>query len=354
MRSLRTFSSIPLTTPVEIPKNIPLKLTHADCIFFLGSCFGETIAEKMQQYKFKVVRNPQGVVFNPISIAMCIDRAVNNLPFTENDLVLDSIDGDIFHSWQHGREFSGTDKSIILKRVNEKLAHAQMHLLQSKAIFITLGTSFAYRHIETGTIVSNCHKQPSKLFEKIHLDSNEIVSCLKLSFEKLKAQNSGIHIVLTVSPVRHTKDGLVNNSLSKSNLIHAAHKLAADLQFVSYFPSYEIMIDELRDYRWFDDDLIHPNEMAKTVIFSRFSDCFLLNKTSALIRNIEAIKRDVQHKPIIQNCKAYERHLLNTLRKIENLQVSLRDNLITDAFHDEICFCENMLALIKDNSPSNN
>jgi len=289
-----------------------------------------------------VVSNPQGILFNPLSIAKCLQRIVSSDRFSEDELVLDSIDKDVYHSWQHGREFSGRDKVQVVKKMNEALFYSHEHLSKSKCLFITLGTSIAYKHKETNTFVSNCHKQPSTQFDKLQLSITEIVSNLEVAVQTVKSLNPSIHVVITVSPVRHTREGLVENSLSKSTLICAAHELTKNIQNVAYFPSYEIIIDEFRDYRWFGEDMIHLNDIAKDLIFLKFSETFFSPETKILANNILQIEKDLKHRPIVRDCKAYERHIKNVVSKINNLRSATKELNLN--YETEMIFCESKLA----------
>ena len=237
-------------TEIEMPI-AKFKIHHGEQVLFLGSCFSETISDELKQRKFKVFSNPQGILFNPLSISSCIERLVEKKFFTQSDLFLDKIDGDTYHSWFHGREFSGIDQEDVLNNINHQIEIGHSHIKNSKALFITLGTSVVYKLISENLIVSNCHKQPGKLFEKRILNVNEIQDCLLNAFKMLKDFNKNINIVITISPIRHVRDTLITNSISKSALIYSTHSIANIFDYVTYFPSYEIMMDELRDYRWY-------------------------------------------------------------------------------------------------------
>jgi len=331
------------STKVLLPISNALKIDHQSPLTFIGSCFSESMADELRKRKFDVVSNPQGILFNPASISMCIDRIVTRHCFDESDIFPDAMDSEVFHSWHHGREFSGTNVGI-LDRMNSELEEGHKHLVKSAVLFITFGTNVAYKHKIEGTIVSNCHKQPGTNFEKIHLEVDDVVHCMSESIRLLRSVNPNIKVVFTVSPVRHTRGGLVENSLSKSTLICAAHRLIKMFPYISYFPSYEIVIDELRDYRWFETDMIHPTQLTKDIIFSKFSDYYLSPPTQAFNQKIESLRKNIEHRPIIQRSNVYRNHLnmtLSSIYKILEDPISEKANI---TFTDEIAFCFSAIA----------
>ena len=289
--------------------------------------------------------NPQGISFNPISISNTIRRCSNRQQFDVDDLFRDHLNGDIFHSWQHGREYSGTNETEVLKRMNSDLMKGYEYLRTASAVFVTLGTSFAYKRKsgrdDKDNVVSNCHKQPASLFEKITISPEIAVKELIESFETLREINPECEVVITVSPIRHTREGISQNSYSKALLIAAAHQLCSQLDYVSYFPSYEIMMDELRDYRFYADDLIHPSNTAQEHVFEKFCDAYMSKKDLKMMRKVESINKDMAHRPIVTDCLAYKRHLQACIVKLKTLDKEMEPSGIN--LNKEIDECEGRL-----------
>lgn len=336
----------PFLTEVRIPSHTPSIVRYSSPVTFLGSCFSENISSMLSKRKFNVMSNPQGIAFNPISISNTITRCIQRKEFSTHDLIRDHLHGDIFHSWQHGREYSGIHDTEVLEVMNNDLIKGYEYLRTSSAIFVTLGTSFAYKlkDCENGKqmVVSNCHKQPASQFEKFTISPASAVKALTESFEQLKVINPTCRVVITVSPIRHTREGIPENSLSKAILVTAAHQLCSEIDFVSYFPSYEIMLDELRDYRFYTDDLIHPSNAAQEYIFEKFCHTYMSSIDINLMRKIESINKDMSHRPIVANCQAYKKHLEGCITKLNKLHKEMETSGID--LQEEICECEEKLS----------
>jgi hypothetical protein len=299
-----------------------IKFGHHDKAFLLGSCFTEVIGSKLKQDKFGVFMNPQGIMFNPLSLASCLDNVIKKKRFTENDIFEDTINDDVLHSFEHSTMFSHprVAKNEMLNMMNDQIQIAHEHLASSKFLFITLGSAFI--HSRNGHCVANCHRQPASMFEKSMLTILEMQSRLKAVLEKTRLLNPTINVVLTVSPVRHTREGLMENSKSKATLLCAAHSLVDDVDlnsYVSYFPAYEILMDELRDYRWYEEDLIHPSSAARNIVYDYFASCYFSERTQNIRKEVQSFKKSVDHRPHIPQSQAYRKHLRSTMQRAEKL-----------------------------------
>jgi len=240
----------------------------------MGSCFTDEIGDRLSRLKFNILQNPNGIVYDPLSISNSIISYIDNKEYSEEDLFHHN---ELWHSWQHHSKFSGTDKQMVLDRINESQKQAHLFLKEANWLILTLGTSFFYSLCETGSRVSNCHKVPGNSFNKSMLTTAEIVNGMNAMIEHLHSFNPDLKIVFTVSPVRHIRDGIVENNQSKGRLLDAVHTFIANNKklFAQYFPAYELVIDILRDYRFYDRDLVHPNDLATDYVFERFSDAYL-------------------------------------------------------------------------------
>ena len=310
-------------------------------IFFLGSCFSETLSSILIRKKFKnvLVNHNMGITFNPISLADALLHAKNPDMFDEKHIFNDHLDSSVYHSWLHHGSFSQLNRQKLVDNICRTNQEAHRHLNNSNVLFITLGTSFVHALVSDPTvIVNNCHKQPSSLFHKRLLKVDEIVQHFKVAIDGVMSINPTLQIVITVSPVRHTREGLVENSRSKSTLLLAAHELVdAYPSHISYFPSYEFFIDQLRDYRWYDgDDLIHPSKAAQELVFRAFADMYFSQRTHVAMKTIDAIQLDLHHRPThsLRLSSSYRSHLERTLARIEKAQIDLADDSVD--FQDEI------------------
>ena len=293
---------------MKLQTEIPLKpeenqIDYASKILLLGSCFSENIGEKFDYFKFQNLQNPFGVIFNPVSIERLIVRAVENRAFSEEDIFQHK---GIWKCFEVHSELSSLDKSEFLKNLNSALQNLREALFSSTHIFFTFGTAWVYRTINastplsTGKIVANCHKLPQQNFAKELLSMEEISKSLQTIFYKISTVNPAAVLINTVSPVRHIKDGFSENSLSKAHLISAIHQsLSLPMQSKRhyYFPSFEIMMDELRDYRFYAEDMLHPNKTAIEIIWQKFSKVWISSETETLQKEIASIQNGLKHRP---------------------------------------------------------
>ena len=284
-------------------------------LLLMGSCFAENIGEKLLKYKFPTYVNPFGILFNPLSIAQSLDTLTDTFLFQEDDLHFFNNEWIIF---SHHGKFSHSDKSICLDNINEKLTESRTFLQKADFLILTLGTSIAYFY--KGKVVANCHKVPQKQFEKQLLSAKEIVSALAKSIEKVRNVNQNIRILFTVSPVRYIKNNLTENALSKSQLLVSVHELLRQVENSDYFPAYEIMMDDLRDYRFYNEDMIHPTPLAIDYIWNAFTRRFFHPETIQLNGLLDEIATAKNHR--LKNALSDEskRFQAEQLKKIQKIQ----------------------------------
>ena len=306
--------------------HIPLKKQYStidyNCkIVSIGSCFADNMAAKFNYYKFKNTANPTGVLFNPVAIENLFFRAYTDKKFTENDLFFH--DG-LFKCFEVHSDLNSDNKEHYLSNLNQIINDFKIQISEANYIIITLGTAWVYQHKESGKIVANCHKVSQNQFNKIILSTEMIESSIQNTVELILKNNPDCQIIITVSPVRHLKDGFTGNTQSKAHLFAAVHKiLQNNAQNVNYFPSYEIMMDELRDYRFYEQDLIHPNKIAIDYIWERFCATFLSNDAIDIAQQIEALQKDFLHRPTNQNSVS---HLKFTSKLKQKLAIFLQNH----------------------------
>lgn len=299
------------------------KINYSDKLFFIGSCFSENIAEQFDKHLFSVTSNPHGILFNPTSIANALQDVINKKIYADKDIFFEQ---GLWRSFHHHGQFSNADKTVCLENINASINKAYEQLKNSKYLFVTLGSAFAYKHVQQQHIVANCHKIPAKEFEKILINKEEITNSYNKLIADLKTFNPTIKIVFTVSPVRYIRDGLVENNHSKAVLLQATHELIATNENCFYFPSYEIVIDELRDYRFFKEDMVHPNELAIKYIWERIQQSWIDATSLEFINEAGQYKRLLEHRVLNEsergkheeNVKAAQNSLL---KKYPNLQI---------------------------------
>jgi hypothetical protein len=280
-------------TPIKIDAGF--SLGYADRMLMVGSCFTENIGQKLVEAKMNVVVNPTGILFNPESIAEAVGMALDGRPVDEEDLF--EHNGLWSNLMFHGR-FSSPDKQEALQRMNDGIALAHKQLASATKLILTFGTAFVYRHKADGRVVANCHKLPASNFERQMLTVEDITGAYLKLFEKLATVNPNLQIVLTVSPVRHLLDGAHPNQLSKSTLLLAADWLVRHFANVHYFPSYEIMMDDLRDYRFYAADMVHPSDLAIDYIWQMLRESCISQADNSLMESISKITAAVRHRPL--------------------------------------------------------
>lgn len=300
-------------TKVEIPRS-ELFISHQDHIMMLGSCFAENIGEILLQSKFNINLNPFGILYNPVSVSQAINKILERKLYTEADIF---EYGGLYHSFSHHGRFSDIDENKCLEKINNSMQLAIEDLDKTKFLFITFGTSYVYQLKENSEIVGNCHKLPASYFTRHRLTIDSIVDTWSKLLNKLIEKKPDIEVIFTVSPIRHLKDGAHENQLSKSTLLLAVDTLCQQFSNACYFPSYEIVLDELRDYRFYAEDMIHPNSTAIKYLWERFSDIYFTDDTKQAINEWSKINMAINHRPINQTGKEYKHFLNQTILKLD-------------------------------------
>jgi hypothetical protein len=310
-----------LTTTVKVP-DFSEKIRHNTSIFLSGSCFTEHIAEKLERYKYHVLSNPFGILYNPVSLARSIERIVNLELFQKDELVFHQ---GLYHSMDHHGSFSSNDEEDVLKNINESIQSAHDRLKSCSFAFISPGTARAYRYKETQAIVGNCHKLPGASFSDQLLSVSECESAFAKIYSAVKSISPQCHIIWTISPVRHLKDGLVENQQSKAALILGVMEIMNKHEDTGYFPAYEIMIDELRDYRYYNRDMTHPSPLAIDIIWDTFQNAYIHADASEKHAAIEKVKRAMEHRILHENKVATQAFAEAQIITIDQLQKQYPD-----------------------------
>ena len=305
-----------LQTKIILKKETKNSINYNSKLVLLGSCFSKNIGNKLTYFKFQTHQNPFGILFHPKAIENLITNAINEKEYVSKDLIFQD---ERWHSFDAHSNLSSSNQEILLKKLNSSVQATNKKLKKATHIIITLGTSWVYRSIETDAVVANCHKIPQKKFSKELLSIVEINKSLKTIISLLKSINKDINVLFTVSPIRHLKDGFIENTQSKSHLIAAIHNIV-DCKNVSYFPSYEIMMDELRDYRFYSEDMIHPNKIAINYIWEKFSETWFEENTGSIMKEIELIQKGMAHKPFDKNSEKHQNFLQNLESKKEKIR----------------------------------
>jgi hypothetical protein len=283
-----------------------VKIDYQDNIMLIGSCFTEHIGDSLADLKFRVMQNPNGIVFDPASVASSLTSYIENKKYSAGELFQLN---ELWQSWQHHSRYSGTNKEEVLNTINEAQEQAHTFLKDAKWLIITLGTSFSYRLSDGRGAVANCHRAPAAWFEKHMMTIDETIIGLDTCLYRLFQFNKDLNIIFTVSPVRHIRDGIVDNNRSKARLLEAVHHLVNKFSRLYYFPSYEIVIDVLRDYRFYDIDLVHPNYQATSYVIEQFMKSFVNESSVTLSKEIEKIMIARKHKPFQPSTDAHKNFL---------------------------------------------
>lgn len=305
------------------PTPFPVKIKHTDKLLLMGSCFTEQIGKKLAAHKFQVVENPNGILFNPISIAKSVISYTEEKIYSEEDLFYHN---ELWASREHHTRFSDPDKTGALKKINESQAAANNFIKHADWLLITLGSAFVYewKHIEAQNnyknVAANCHKIPTDKFNRRLTEPQEIKEVLENMTAAVRNINPSVKIIYTISPVRHLREGFIENNRSKANLINAVHSLSNDTD-IFYFPSYELIMDDLRDYRFFAEDLVHPNYAATNYVWEKFMTAVTEESAKDLLKEINDINAAVNHKAFNPSSEAHKNFLGKNLEKIKKLQL---------------------------------
>lgn len=307
---------------MQLQTKIPLQpvanpIDYDSQILLVGSCFVENIGVKLKYFKFRNTVNPFGILFHPEAIARFFEYAVQRKVFHETDF--EEVN-ESFVSFDAHSLLSANSAKAVAENLNNALRQTCDQLQKATHIFVTLGTSWGYRHLKQDKIVANCHKIPQREFTKELASIVQIENALLRIIEAVKTLKPEISITFTVSPVRHIKDGFVENQRSKAHLIAAVHSVIAQHNYASYFPAYELVMDELRDYRFYDRDLIHPNELAIDYIWEAFETVYLSSQAKELKERVVEIQRGLAHRPFNPDSTQHQQFLKRLDQKIADLQ----------------------------------
>lgn len=301
-------------TVAEVPK-FPFTVSHQDTVLMIGSCFTESIGARLANSKFDVLVNPTGICYDPFAIANTLYRIVENAPYMENDLFYEN---GLWHSWDHHSRYSGEDKEQVLEFMNIHFSSFRAALKDAKVLFITFGTAWYHTLKDNDRKVANCHKVVASRFERKIAKVNELIQAWEDVIQSLRYYNPSLQIVTTVSPVRHIKNGLIGDKQSKSVL----RTLCGELN-QHYFPSYEIMMDDLRDYRFYERDMIHPTLQARDYIWNYFVESFLTKSTKEILVMVKKINAALSHKPFHIDSVEHQKFVKKSLDQLETIQSQL-------------------------------
>ncbi|MFV0604214.1 MAG: GSCFA domain-containing protein [Niabella sp.] len=308
--------------PIQIPDLKP-PITYRDKIFLIGSCFTEHIGNALAEHKFNILQNPNGILFDPYSVCKSLITYIDKEPQNAEDLIYLN---ELWQSWQYHSKYSGMEQQKVVAYINESRTQAHNFLKNSDWLIITLGSSYSYvlnekspepRHHRLH--VANCHRAPGQWFDKTLLSIEEIIALLDTMYHRIRHFNSNIKILFTISPVRHLRDGVVANNRSKARLIEAVHHLVDKFPELHYFPAYELVVDVLRDYRFYDIDLAHPNYAATEFVLEKFGQHCIAEPDRQLMKEIKQISIAKKHKPFQPETTAHQAFLQANLQKAQSL-----------------------------------
>ena len=299
-----------LVLETQIPKS-DHNVRHGEPILLLGSCFADSTLSLFQSNGFAVTSNPHGVLFHPIALCNAMDAALEE----STEIEVFQRD-DLYFSWEAGAKIFGYDEQELANRIMAARGELRSHLLTAKTIVLTLGTAWGYSLKNRGILVANCHKANPNLFEKQLSAVEEMTDRLSRTLAAIQEVNPGVEFVLTVSPVRYAKDGLIDNNRSKARLLETVHELSEN---TTYFPAYEIVIDELRDYRFYKGDLVHPSDQAVEYVWKRFGDLFFNSTTKELAKRVSKVNASMNHRSLHEKSDASEKHAASTFAEKQRI-----------------------------------
>ena len=305
-----------LQTKIPIESETP-KIDYDSKIVLVGSCFVESIGDKLDYLKFQTLQNPFGILFHPIAIERIIERALESDFFTESDIFFKN---ERWHCFELHSSVCATTKIDFLSLINNKLKELREYLITASHIVLTFGTSWVYRFLKTKKIVANCFKIPQKEFQKELLSIEEIKTSYNNIVTQILSRNPDTQIITTISPVRHVKEGIIENNRSKAHLITALQQLVFEEKKVCYFPSYELMIDQLRDYRFYKEDMIHPNGTAIKIIWEFFKKTWISKETESIQKSIRTIRSGLDHQPFDPTSKQHQLFLQDLKTKMNQVE----------------------------------
>ncbi len=306
-------------TEIKLVSQQENQLDYSSKVLLLGSCFSENIGDRLSYYRFNTLINPFGILFSPTAIHKVLEATVAKKVYSEKDLVKQ---GDLYHCLEHHSDMSALTKDEVLKNIQLAQNNCLTQLSAASHVIITLGTSWVYQYIKTGELVANCHKISQTEFEKKILSVDEVTNNLEQIVLNVRKVNPSSQIIFTVSPVRHLKDGMIENSLSKAHLLAAVGKIVNGGN-ATCFGSYEIMMDDLRDYRFYEADMIHPNTVAIDYIWEQFSHVWISDKAKTYFKRIASIQQSLLHKPFQPNSESHQDFLEKLAIKQRQLEYEL-------------------------------
>lgn len=292
-----------------------LNLRHK--ILLVGSCFTDHLGNKLDHYRFTTLQNPNGIMFNPISIADAVVSYIDNKHYTQQDIFFHQ---EWWTSWHHHSRFSNMNPDILLQMINRSQEQAHAFLAHANWLVITLGSAWVYQK-EDGRVVANCHKIPPDKFRKRLLTVEEVLTALDGMMHRLFNFNPGLRIMFTISPVRHLRDGFVENNRSKAVLIQAVHHMVEKFNKLHYFPAYELIIDDLRDYRFYAEDMVHPNYLATSYVWQKFSESCIDSETRKFMKEIDPVNAARAHKPFQPESMAHKVFRKKQWDKLQQLKL---------------------------------
>jgi len=300
----------------EVPQ-YPVTISYRDTIVSIGSCFSEHIARHMLMHKWKVCIHPFGILYNPVSVGRALKRIARHQLYDVSELV---SDGELWHSWDHHGRFSHPEADVVVEHINAEIDRAHLYLKEAQWLFVTLGTAQVFQLVADGRVVANCHKFPSRHFQRRRLRVSECVRALGEALQAVRQLNPHVHVLLTISPVRHVRDGLIANTRSKSVLHLAVEEIVEDIERVYYFPAYELLIDVLRDYRFYESDRVHPTREAIEYIWQQMYDHLLDETARAMYMEVRKIRMALEHRPLYPDTPSHRRFVASLLRQIERVE----------------------------------
>lgn len=303
-------------------QTIAKTLNPSKQIYLIGSCFSENIGQKLQNQFIKTSINPFGILYNPYSILNCLERVISKTHYTSHELIKNN---ELYCSFDHHGSFNSNNEEDCLNKINSEIDLAHQELKNSKTLIISLGTSYLYKEKETQRIVANCHRFPAHKFERQLSTFPEILKAYKTLIPKLLSFNKELQIIFTVSPIRHLRDSFTENQVSKAQLLTVCHFLQEDFPQCSYFPSYEIMMDDLRDYRFYEEDMIHPNKVAIDYIWQKFTEFAFSAKDLDYFKDITQIQKRLSHRLRNPESTESKKYIEATLKFVEKMKLKYPD-----------------------------
>jgi hypothetical protein len=314
------------------PSKYPIE--YGDKLLLIGSCFTENIGAKFKTHLFELSENPYGILFNPVSVINAFTEIMELRKYQSEDLFLHN---DLWHSWNHHSRFSALEKELAIDQINHTIVEAHDFLKSANQLVITLGSAWLYHltneaPLGNGQVVANNHKGPINWFYKSLMQPIDLLEKLDDLVKRLQTFNPKLHIIFTISPVRHLREGLIENNRSKAVLIHAVHELVSQSNRVDYFPAYEYVMDDLRDYRFYAEDLVHPNFAASGYVWDKLVETYMEPKTQTIMKQIAELQLAMNHKPFFTGSAEHQKFLQSCILKTETLMaahpaLSLQDHL---------------------------